>query len=186
MSIYNEKFNVVFIHTPKTAGTSMEQAPFTGGGGHKTAQMMRDEVGEERWSRAFKFAFVRDPLDRFVSTFFHLLPKHEGKTLDSVVHEASRWSMKKRNRFTNHFSEQCFFFCNDADEVLVDFVGRFWNLRQDWATVCDRVGISFKLPHLRKGKHEDHTDCLTSELKSVIRQTYQRDYELLGRYFSES
>ena len=34
MSVYNKKHNVIFIHVPRTAGTSMEQREFLGGGGH--------------------------------------------------------------------------------------------------------------------------------------------------------
>ena len=36
MSIYNREHSVVFIHVPKTAGTSMERNYFLGSGGHKT------------------------------------------------------------------------------------------------------------------------------------------------------
>ena len=63
MTSYHSKYDVLFVHVPKTAGTSMEHAPFIEGDGHMPFWAVPAECQRAR----FSFAFVRNPYDRFVS-----------------------------------------------------------------------------------------------------------------------
>ncbi len=40
------------------------------GHGHISAKQLKPHIPEEMWSDYFKFAFVRNPYDRFISSFF--------------------------------------------------------------------------------------------------------------------
>tara|TARA_R110002072_G_scaffold46591_13_gene129293 strand:+ start:13651 stop:14331 length:681 start_codon:yes stop_codon:yes gene_type:complete len=64
MSGYSEQYDVLFIHVPKTAGSSMEQCEFVAGQGHEPYWAIREEI---RNKAGFSFGFVRNPYDRFVS-----------------------------------------------------------------------------------------------------------------------
>ena len=65
----------VFVHVPRCAGTSLEAAIFAQDhySQHLTAAELRALLGPRAYDGAFRFAFVRDPLDRFLSAFYYLL-----------------------------------------------------------------------------------------------------------------
>ena len=64
MTGYNEQYDVLFIHVPKTAGSSMEKAEFVSGAGHRPYWAIEEQT---RKQAGFSFGFVRNPYDRFVS-----------------------------------------------------------------------------------------------------------------------
>lgn len=185
VSGYNKKFNTVFIHEPKTAGTSMEAAPFVSGVGHRPYYEIRDEIGKEAWNNAFKFAFVRDPLDRFVSCFFHGYFSHRSEDFVDFVRGSTTWKDLDYGG-TKHFLPQSDLICDEDGKLMVDFVGRYDRLDQDWATVCRRVGVPFKLPRLRNRNHLFYTQLYTSEMRKVVQNLYWRDYERLGVFFDSN
>ena len=74
MSICNLENNVIFIHVPKTGGTSMEHNSFIGGGGHRDIRFYKRIFlltfsGLPAWEDIFKFGFVRNPYDRLASAY---------------------------------------------------------------------------------------------------------------------
>ena len=60
----------IFIHIPKTAGSSVAQALF--GGSRHVPYFEYERINPRKFKRFFKFSFVRNPWDRLVSTFFFL------------------------------------------------------------------------------------------------------------------
>ena len=69
MSVYNKDLNCIFVHIPKTGGTSI--ADILGGTGHKNIAyfltFFRSHTKFIDISDTFKFAFVRDPYERSIS-----------------------------------------------------------------------------------------------------------------------
>ena len=61
MSTYNSQLNCIFIAVPRTGCGSISS--LVGGGGHLPASIVKKRYPEQ-WDKAFKFAFVRDPIDR--------------------------------------------------------------------------------------------------------------------------
>ena len=67
MSNYNKKLNHIFIHIPKTAGSSMENQPWVGGRGHLRIQAFAEQGLDIE--KIFVWCFVRNPYDRLVSAY---------------------------------------------------------------------------------------------------------------------
>ena len=73
----NHEYGTAFWHIPKTAGSSMGQLPFvTIGNRFPDGRLfpIAEKVlksSPEWWPSYFKFAFVRHPLDRFVSAYHY-------------------------------------------------------------------------------------------------------------------
>lgn len=153
MSIFNRQYNTIFIHIPKTAGSSMQAV--LGHGGHETIYHFMEQDG---FDGAFKFAFVRNPWDRFISLRFH----------------------KQQPQPQDHLKSQHEFICDGQGNILVDFVGRFETLEADWQHVCRTLGIIESLPYIRKGNHDNYMSYYTPELWNEIAEKYQRDIEIFG------
>lgn len=195
MSVYNIENNVLFVHNPKCAGTSMEACNFLvgdyryGRGGHFPYYMY--ELLVAGVDSVFSFAFVRDPRDRLVSAFFHpgtqwprddfkgFVKKLEGTPAPVMGtfprQDKIRWWLPQR------FLPQWFFICDRDDVAGVDFLGRFENLEADWRHVCMEVlGYPCELPHVRAGRHPDYRTCYDDETWEIAGRVYARDIELLG------
>ena len=63
--------NVIFVHPPRSGGTSIEQSFGWRDEQqkHLSASSIRKIIGEDLWSRSFKFSIVRNPFDRAVSMY---------------------------------------------------------------------------------------------------------------------
>lgn len=178
MSVFNAEHNVLFIHVPKTAGTSMERRKFLGAGGHGRIVDYPD-VG----NGVFKFGFVRNPWDRFVSGFFcQTAFTGVGKDVFNkyIREECSNGATPARAVHSIHFIPQWFFLLDNHGSIGVDFVGRFETIQRDWKYVCDRVGVSSELGHERKRIHDPYRDYYTPESWDTIANLYRRDIDLFG------
>ena len=175
MSVYNPVRNVLFVHIPRTGGTSIECAWFLGKGGHET---VRDypEVKD-----SFKFSFVRNPWDRFVSAYFiQSRLEKTGKAFNEYIDKWCRDSYPRYNAHWIHFMPMHYFLLDEHDKIGVDFIGRFENLLPDWASVCAKLEVKYDLPHYREGEHDHYKSYYTSESWEIIGNLYARDVELFG------
>ena len=75
----NRKWKFVFVHNPKSAGTSIRNSFNNEGYGiltrtklfpHNPASVVHQSCGDKTWNEYFKFGFVRNPYDRCVSFYF--------------------------------------------------------------------------------------------------------------------
>jgi hypothetical protein len=151
----------VFIHIPKTGGTSIRAAlgmasvPY-----HLTARDMWQIYPASR--SKFSFALVRNPWDRIVS-YAHSLPV--GVDWDQPT---------KFDRLD--LIPQVDFILDDAGKPLVDFIGRYETLADDFATICGHIGIPTPpLPHLNRSAHRQYRDYYNDADKQFIAETYADD-----------
>lgn len=203
MSNINIKHNNIFVHVPKTAGTSMEIHDFVGGNSHASAKVLRQIVGEKKWEEMFTWGFVRNPLDRFVSAFFHEPRTHSfqrnNKGFREFVYFMGRMgidiegSINGAGHHHHHFVPQHYFLCDYAPDklgykVIVDFVGNFSTLREDWADVCNKIGVGFpqELTHERKSNHAHYSSYYAGDpaLVEIVKELYKDDYQTFGDLLS--
>jgi len=158
----------------------MEICNFLGGGGHETIREYEDIKD------VFKFAFVRNPWDRFVSAFFcrdriGSFPINE-KGFDQYIKFCAYnfpGAYPRYGVFLMHFKPMYHFLLDEAGEVGVDFVGRFEHLHGNWKDICGQVGIKTPpLEHCRKGHHRHYKHYYTPTTWDIIADIYRRDIEL--------
>lgn len=164
----------IFVHIPKTAGTSIElffkneldlpakaKAPLVlsknkvGEIGpphltHLKAHEFYENcfISEELFDSYFKFSFVRNPWDRVVSFY-----KYSNLNLLISFKTFVNNELPKLLKERSYFYAPQYDFIYQNGEKLVDFVGRFEQLQKDFDKVCDKLDISdSKLPHERKSK----------------------------------
>ena len=84
----NDKLKFIFIHVPKTGGSSVKKALGIKVHGHKKFSDWSKDYPDY-----FSFAFTRNPWDRFVSSFFYLeqggMFEYDQKNYDKYINGLS-------------------------------------------------------------------------------------------------
>ncbi len=128
----------------------------------------------------FKFAFVRDPFDRFVSVCAMLNKRNPG------YRGAERRFMKRalqvpRFRARVLVRPQACMLIDSAHRLGMDCVGRYETLQRDFDEVCDRLGLAPRpLPLANVAEHAAYRTVYDAELEQLVADFYRVDFELFG------
>jgi hypothetical protein len=190
---YPDRYKCVFIHIPKTAGTSVTKALFGTDSRHVTWDKYY-HANRRKFTRYFKFAFVRNPWDRLLSGFIFL--KRGGMdpadsiwasrnlecidTFEQFVHE---WVNEVNIWSWVHFLPQHYFVCDQSMQCVLDFVGRMENLQSDFLTVSIRLGRNATLPDTNRTRSDHYSRHYTDAMRDRVAQIYQDDIRLFGYQF---
>lgn len=219
--------NCLFIHIPKVAGQSietvfLERAGFSWEkrdnlllkhntspklGPPRLAHLTADEyvtlgyLSANEFSNMFSFAFVRNPWDRLVSEYLYReYPFSFNDYLFKYFPKAEDDNYQLGADLHRHIIPQVNFLCNKQGELVVDFVGRFENLSQDFAKVTKMMtGESLSLPHKNKStqnklislltfstnKKQHYSKFYDDKSREFVAKLYKRDIELFGYYFEK-
>jgi len=200
----SRKNKLVYVHIPKTGGSTFEQSELFAdahdlanqgvrhgvGGHHSIWSMMIDE--EERGLTDFKTAAtVRHPCERFISAFrfvtSELCSQNEQilakkligeKTIDEYVAymEENEWNERM---FVHLYEQHPFIMDEYLEEVQVDTILCEEHWKEGIERLESKIGISNVLPklnnHEKRNKHETCAD-LEPETRSAIERYYAMDY----------
>lgn len=72
---------------------------------------------------------------------------------------------------------------DESKNLMVDFVGRFENIEEDFRAICRKVGITASLPHVNKSKRTDYRDYYDAETRDLTARLYAEDIERFGYTF---
>jgi hypothetical protein len=130
----------------------------------------------------FKFAFVRNPWDRLVSRYAYLMNNEKHRHHEFVrrlngFEDYVTWETG-RGKFFQHT-----YVTGSDGQLIVDFVGHYERLREDFAKVCARLGVNADLPRANASSHRDYRTYYTPATREFVGKYFQRDIELFGYNF---
>lgn len=191
--IVNKSHGFVFIHIPKTGGTSVRSAlltlpdsaknPVNPKTKHTTAPDLMDFAAtndpELRGLRLF--AFVRNPWDRFASLHRYLLKLRKFPAPERFADFASLLETREP------WFEQLHSVRPQCDFLTDGFfrIGRYETLEEDFAAICDALGLELHLKRLNatQTRPSDYRDLYTEEAAALVAHRYAADITRFGYSF---
>jgi hypothetical protein len=150
----------------------------------------KEMLPRELFDELFKFAFVRNPWDLQVSSYHHI--RRERPYLIEGIKDFAgfiRWKLDPDRPYQFHadtsIEQQCDYLIDLDGQIIVDYIGRYESLQQDFDEICQRVGIRTRpLPHRRqapdRSDYRSYYDDATAEL---IAERFRRDIDTFGYAF---
>jgi hypothetical protein len=221
----------VFVHVPKTAGQSVEHffmnllgmdwdtdrpalllnsTSDPARGTEKLAHLSAAEyvrcghMTAADFDSFFKFSFVRNPWERLVSEYRYRNYFSHLSFRDFVMNRFPSPGFDDQYR---HVMSQFDMLHSQDGELLVDFVGRFESLQQDFDRVCERLGIpESTLPHINSSNKQSrhikrrvknllyfngengkrhYSEFYDDETRHRVSELYARDAETFGYKFGD-
>ena len=201
----SHKHKCIFIHIPRTAGTSIEEWiegldwwRIKKETKHLLASQAK-EIYSEYWEDYFKFSFVRNPWDRMVSmlkysSFYGVYVNPQKKHVDcskylekygtpiTVEYDHRFYDTKNLNK--KQHKPNCVY-GNILDEDL-DFIGKFEDLKKDCSFLKSKLNIDNDF-NIHAEDHKTRSNCYrdyyTEESKNLIGDLYKEDIKFFKYHF---
>jgi len=190
----------LFVHIPKTGGNSIQSVlarysedeivrrpgqdgverfgvsnPKYNLKKHSLLAAYRAALGEEQFSRLYKFTCVRNPWDRMVS--FYLTPTQE-KQWDRKAFKKTVSKALSAADYLRLDDSEADPFCN------VSRIIRFENLAEDFRLVCADLGIPAEpLPKYNKSEREHYSKYYDAELRALVAERFAAEIARFGYTF---
>ena len=151
-----------------------------------------------KYEAYFRFAFVRNPWDRILSCYQNkIVGVREGKFGERVLPSFLKWDSKQFNldmtfgEFVEtlmdvpdagadpHYRSQFTFVEDDLGRDIVNFVGRFENLQDDFEKVATALSApELRLPHVMQSpRNISYRDYYNSSTRKLIERRFSKDIE---------
>jgi YD repeat-containing protein len=152
------------------------------GHGHLSLEQVRPYFRAEDFGGFFKFAFVRNPFDRFIS-YCAFMTREHGQ-FERNPHAVMRHFIDNPQWQHILFQPQHSFVADPEGKLLSDFLGRVETMQQSYDEAARRIGIpSRPLEKVNASSRRDYRDYYTPELIDGVAKLYARDLELFGYEF---
>ena len=195
LQVLIKKKKIVFVHIPKTAGSSIElslkphrdarqkiirrinkslnsigsktQLESIYLNTHASAKDYAAYLGDD-FKNYFSFAIVRNPFDRMVS-HYHFEKRIYGDIpfKDYLMNRAS-------------LKNQIDYLLGGDGKIAVSFIGRLDSLQRDFQFVSAAIGLNLELPHVNKTKHSHYSSTYDQETADFLISHFERDFEAFG------
>ncbi|MBN2706656.1 MAG: sulfotransferase family 2 domain-containing protein [Deltaproteobacteria bacterium] len=170
------------------------------GSGHRVACKLprhakivaaHEMLPREIFNSLYKFAFVRNPWDLQVSSFHHL--RRERPHLLAGCHDFYdflRYKLDPDRPYQYHLDTtndlQSDYLLGLHGELLVDFIGRYERLEEDFDALCRHLRLpAIRLEHRRQAKDRaaDYRVYYSPEAAELVARHWQADIERFGYSF---
>lgn len=202
--LFSEEYKFIFVHVSKTGGSNLELAllPYVHQvpvntlnkilrvtrlshrrnhlfKQHDTAAYAKSILPKDVFDQCFKFALVRNPWDLLVSLYLFLRRmeshRHHAMVKELSFEEFIDFEIKRNSRHQHRFA------LGHNGEMLLDYVGRFERLEEEFDKICDRLGVP--RPQLEKRgvyKRAPYQDYYNAKSREKVRRHWQKDIEVFG------
>lgn len=156
---------------------------------HAKARDVQQELPPDIFSNFFKFAFVRNPWDLQVSMYHFILREPLAAKHDEVKALGSfdafvEWVATTPEPYPKGITKLQRDMVTGSDgQLLVDFIGHYETLAQDFTHVCNLVQIDGGLPHVNRSEHRDYRTYYNEHTRKLVAQHFEPDIELFGYTF---
>jgi hypothetical protein len=152
------------------------------GHGHLSLQQVRPYFRPEDFDGFFKFAFVRNPFDRFIS--YCAFMTREGGQFEKNPQVVMRHFMDNPPWHHVLFQPQHTFVAGADGNLLTDYLGRVEEMQLSYDEAAKRIGIpSRPLDRVNASSRRDYRDYYDQALIDGVAKLYARDLEYFGYEF---
>jgi len=152
--------------------------------GHLSLGQVRPHLGEAAFGGYFKFAFVRNPFDRFVSYCAFMLrggDVFQRRPRDVMRHFLFVDPPEGHVLFQPQAS---LLVGDDGRTLLADHVGRVEDMQASYDAICARIGIpSRPLDRVNGTRRDDYRRYYDQALADGVAARYAQDLSLFGYGF---
>ncbi len=180
---------------------------------HIPPLLLKAWLPQEVWNSYYKMVFVRNPWDWVVSEWKYHFQLKELKVADIVKNPLASTRYLKNYQYKKYLDCKKVFSPEDIDYLfahlkkwfplipnasglyqshyvydlngnqIVDFVGRFENIEQDFQLIKEKLGLDISLPHLNSTKRDTYKAYFTEESKQRVAQLWKKDVDNFSYLF---
>ena len=200
--LYNvsKKYPLIFVHLPKTAGTSINDVLDVEVQGHRTLKEIKLLLDKSIYNSYKKISVVRNPYDRMVSLYKSTLPivmknaRENNYVGDDFTFEDWFWNIYNHINNIAHeplYGAPCYdSMVGDSNKLSIDYILRFENLEEDWNDMFNDLNLKVpELLRLNTTKHEHYSKYYqyqTGEMMiNFIYEIFKKDFDTFGYEFEE-
>lgn len=152
--------------------------------GHLALWQVRPHLGEEAFDAYVKFAFVRNPFDRFVSYCAFML--RGGDDFQQWPREVMRHFLfaAPPEQHILFQPQASLLVAQDGKTLLTDVIGRVEDMQASYDHICARIGIASRPLDRVNGSHRgDYRQYYDQALIDGVAARYAQDLDLFGYRF---
>jgi hypothetical protein len=157
---------------------------------HAKAIAAKEMLPHEFYQTLFKFAFVRNPWDLQVSSYHHIRRErphllNADESFEAFLHRKLDTSREWQYHIDTSITPQTDYLVDLNGNLIVDFIGHYETLQQDFDHCCQRIGVpGIELPHRRKAEDRlVYREYYTPDTQALVSRAFARDIEMLGYEF---
>ena len=129
----------------------------------------------------FKFAFVRNPWERICSSYFYIKKDKNHPAHFETLETKDVNEFISREIYIEKSQTQYIF--DNNDNQIVDFVGRYENLQNDFKKVLDLLKIDLRLEKLNSGSYKNYKEILNQKSIEIINERYKKEIKIFKYIF---
>lgn len=151
--------------------------------GHISAREIQAALDSEQWRNYFKFAFVRNPYDRFVSICSFLNrqnPEFKSNALVWMKTATQRAVFRDRVLVRPQYEQ----LIDESGLMVMDYVGRYEALQESMDFVNEALNCPLTPLQLKNtSAHEDYRYYYDDELFELVSDFYKKDIDYFDYEF---